>query len=128
MFNNQVPSVWAQVSYPSLKPLGSWVNDFCKRLEFMQTWIDNGAPTSFWISGFFFTQSFLTGSKQNYARKHQFPIDKIDYDFEVINDPSKFDLTKNPPDGAYLHGFYLEGGRWETGKYYYLKIRWRVPC
>jgi hypothetical protein len=54
--NNQVPKLWANAAYPSLKPLGSWVKDLILRCLFIQNWIRNGPPKSFWISGFFFPQ------------------------------------------------------------------------
>ena len=32
----RIPSVWAARSYPSLKPLGSYIADLCERLAFFQ--------------------------------------------------------------------------------------------
>merc|ERR1719228_1574587 len=99
----QVPDSWMAVSYPSLKPLGSYVADLKLRLEFLQTWVDNGIPNTFWISGFFFTQSFLTGTLQNHARRKEISID-----FVVVPDITS-DSGKAPETGCYINGLFLEG-------------------
>ena len=35
IFDNKVAETWTKVAYPSLKPLGSCILDFLKRLNFM---------------------------------------------------------------------------------------------
>merc|ERR1719174_3422316 len=50
---NQVPNVWANVGYLSLKPLAAWILELIQRKDFLGGWAENGAPTAFWISGFF---------------------------------------------------------------------------
>jgi dynein heavy chain len=96
LFDGKTPALWIAKSYPSLKPLGSYVTDFVDRLAFFQTWVDEGIPVVFWFSGMFFTQAFTTGSTQNFARKFTIPIDQLAFNFYF---PREQNQTERPPDG-----------------------------
>jgi len=62
---------------------GSWVTDLIARVKFLNNWVDNDIPPSFWISGFYFPQAFLTGTLQNFACKYILSIDSIGFKFQV---------------------------------------------
>ncbi|CAH1783200.1 unnamed protein product [Owenia fusiformis] len=110
MMVGKVPAMWAAKSYPSLKPLGSYVTDLIARIHFFQEWIMNGIPVVFWISGFYFTPSFMTGVTQNYARRYKIPIDHLGFEFEVMKQENT--MTSKPNNGAYIKGLFVEGARW----------------
>jgi len=130
--NNQVPEMWSNAAYPSLKPLASWVKDLELRTGFIDNWIEHGMPKSFWLSGFFFPQGFLTGTLQNNARKYAHPIDQLSFNFNVLphyrcqeqvaeemaklkhGETLEMDqLMETPEDGVLVHGLFTEAAKWD---------------
>ncbi|KAH9505438.1 Dynein heavy chain 3, axonemal, partial [Bulinus truncatus] len=137
MMVGKVPVMWMSKSYPSLKPLGSYITDLISRLTFFKEWINGGTPTIFWISGFYFTQSFLTGVLQNFARRFKIPIDHLNFEFEVTIHEMK--VPQKPVSGAYIKGLFMEGARWSREDhviaeslpkilYDQMPIIWLKPC
>jgi dynein heavy chain len=110
--NGQVPANWAKVAYPSLKPLASWYIDLQERVVFMDDWLQNGTPKSYWISGLFFPQGFMTGCLQTHSRFYKIPIDKLQFSFTVLEAETMEEIDEAPEDGVYVHGFYLDGARY----------------
>ncbi|XP_036606051.1 dynein heavy chain 6, axonemal [Trichosurus vulpecula] len=130
--NNQVPALWSNAAYPSLKPLSSWVKDLVLRTSFVDLWLKRGQPKSFWISGFFFPQGFLTGTLQNHARKYNLPIDELNFCYNVIpvyrDQALVIEASKtiqfgqelpmdkelpSPEDGVLVHGMFMDASRWD---------------
>jgi len=108
-----VPQAWETKAYPSLKPLAAWAADLMERLDFVLTWIEKGVPATFWISGFYFPQAFLTGSMQNFARAQSLPIDTISFDFIMLETFSADTISDKPASGVYIRGLFMEGARWD---------------
>lgn len=132
LLSNKVPEMWSDVAYPSLNPLGIWIEDLYKRIAFMRDWLRNGPPKCFWISGFFFPQGLMTGVLQTFARKYQVPIDSLDFSFRVLDVYDPEDISKSPDDGVYIYGMYIDGAKWDDERKLLDqadsgKMRYRLP-
>ena len=110
--NGKVPELWANAAYPCMKPLVSWFADLIERVAFIRTWSTKGEPAIFWIGGFFFPQSFMTGILQNYSRKHLVPVNKLRFKTETLKEPAE-KILKAPDDGVYIYGMFFDGADWD---------------
>jgi dynein heavy chain len=110
--NGRVPTLWANAAYPSMKPLVSWFADLVARFDFVKLWATKGEPPAFWIGGFFFPQSFMTGILQTYSRKHLVPVNTLSFKTEMLRDPPE-KIGKAPEDGVYIYGMFFDGADWD---------------
>ncbi|XP_031336595.1 dynein beta chain, ciliary isoform X1 [Photinus pyralis] len=114
LFLDQVPVSWSNKAYPSLLGLTPWFADLLLRIRELETWsTDFVLPSSVWLGGFFNPQSLLTAIMQSTARKNELPLDKMCLQCDVTK-KHKEEFTSAPRDGAYVHGLYMEGARWDV--------------
>lgn len=106
----QLPTAWLRLSYPSLKPLASFMDDLAQRVQFFRAWADGGAPASCWIGAFFFPQALLTAVVRRQANKHKVAVDELVWDFSVPREQSP---KQGPADGLYVHGLFMEACQWD---------------
>ncbi|XP_045482107.1 dynein beta chain, ciliary [Harmonia axyridis] len=114
LFLDQVSPMWAQRAYPSLLGLTAWFADLLLRIRELETWCtDFVLPSSVWLGGFFNPQSLLTAIMQSTARRNELPLDKMCLQCDVTK-KQKEEFTSAPRDGAYIHGLFMEGARWDV--------------
>lgn len=113
LFLDQLPANWAKRAYPSLYNLTAWYADLLQRVKELESWVsDFQLPAAVWLAGFFNPQSFLTAIMQQMARKSEWPLDKMCLQCDVTK-KTRDDMAGPPREGAYVHGLFMEGARWD---------------
>ncbi|XP_060709267.1 dynein axonemal heavy chain 8-like [Hemiscyllium ocellatum] len=112
MYNARVPEVWKRISWDSTT-LGFWFTEFLERNAQFSSWIFEGRPTVFWMTGFFNPQGFLTAMRQEVTRAHKgWALDSVTLHNEVTK-LMKDEIKIPPPEGVYIYGLYLDGAGWD---------------
>ncbi|XP_063608047.1 dynein axonemal heavy chain 5-like, partial [Penaeus indicus] len=112
MYDARVPERWRKVSWES-STLGFWFTELIERDCQFRRWYSYGRPKSFWITGFFNPQGFLTAMRQEVTRQHRgWSLDCVILQ-NLVTRFNREDIHDPPPEGVYVYGLFLEGASWD---------------
>ncbi|KAM9553974.1 dynein axonemal heavy chain 8-like [Salvelinus alpinus] len=112
MFDARIPNMWKKISWES-STLGFWFTELLERNTQFYSWVFEGRPKTFWMTGFFNPQGFLTAMRQEVTRAHKgWALDTVTLHNDVLKQ-SKEEITASPAEGVYVYGLYLDGAGWD---------------
>jgi len=115
LFLARVPPLWVKKSQLEMPTMGAWFSNIVGRAEQLTTWLKGGRPQSFWLTGMFNPQGFLTANRQEVCRKHSkegWALDDVVNLTRVVN-MEREEVRKGPDEGVYIYGLFLDGCRWD---------------
>merc|ERR1712187_44304 len=118
LFMARVPAAWTKVSQLIAPNMGVWFLNILKRAEQFTTWLRNGRPLCFWLTGFFNPTGFLTANRQEVCRKHNkdgWALDDV-IDYSEVLRHEREEVRKAPEEGVYRDGLFLDNAKWDKGK------------
>jgi len=116
LYMDQIPSPWSKVSWPSRRPLSTWLVNFASRLQQLEDWSNNPTelPKCTCLSYLVNPQSFLTAVNQVAAQKNQRELDKLVSYSDVTRYATPDKVEAVCREGAYISGLNMQGARWDT--------------
>ncbi|XP_032818620.1 dynein axonemal heavy chain 5-like isoform X1 [Petromyzon marinus] len=117
MYNARIPALWQKISWDSAT-LGFWFTDLLERNSQFNTWLFQGRPHQFWMTGFFNPQGFLTAMRQETTRQNVsrgWALDAVTLHNDVTR-MMREDVMGPPPTdigGVFVYGLFLDGAGWD---------------
>lgn len=109
--NARVPKRWAKISWEA-SGSGSWFAGLLSRHDQLHRWLAYGRPKTYWMSGFFNPQGFLTAVKQEVARRNRWPLDAVVLSSDCTRFADEAAVKQAADEGVYVSGLYLDGAAW----------------
>lgn len=100
----------------TLPTLGMWFTGMLDRERQLTEWMKTTRPNSYWLTGFFNPQGFLTATRQEVTRRHKaekWALDDVVLQNTMMDTLDAAHVKKHAAEGVYIHGLFMEGCSWD---------------
>ena len=124
VYDSRVPEAWmltpsgAELSWLS-PSLSMWYTGLIERHTQFAQWLSQSRPNTYWLTGFFNPQGFLTALRQEVTRLHapdRWSLDDVVFHTEVTEHANSETVKKPAVEGALIHGLFIDGCKWSRGQ------------